>query len=1357
MSDTQNDNRTVPGVKRPGRGRKLLLGLAILVLLLVLGGFIATTSPFLKAVVLPRVSAALGAEISVGSIRLSPWSQLLMKDVTLRTAGAEPLLQVKEARVKYRLPELLGGSIRIREIDVVEPKFTSIQNADGTSNLDPMLEAMAPKPGAPPKPPSVEPLKITIDRASITQASLRFIQHQKNGSRQTIVVDNLGLSVDQLANGQPGRISLNANIKAEKPAGPTVQASESGSVTADVRGQFAFTLSDALWPQALQGQLDVKVTQGEGALLAYQGLALTWECDVQAHQIQKAVMALKRGSEDLAQLRVYGSYDLDKREADVRAELGGIDRRLLNVLGTAKGWDLGQSVLSATNSVKITEGGNVLAVSGEILARQVSVRQTNMTSPEMDFSGAFQVSVDRRSQKVQVERLNLSARQRERELVRASLDRPMILVWDTNAASIPDSAFQLSVTNLNLADWRALSDGKVRAGLATANLRLQSQEGGQRLGFDLSARLTDLSTHLAAQPMDGLAVRLQTAGRLANLAQLQFDTFQFELRQQNRLLAELDGSGAVDFIKTNLQAQLNLKANLSETLAVVPVPELRLSSGTLQFNGQISQTNGLQNLRGKITVSSLTGGYATNYQFQGFHIGGDADLVVQGQKVEVRKASLVLGDAGRDGQLGLNGRWDLNKAGGEIAFRAQKVTHTALDPFLKPWLAPRSLEALTLDATGTVFSNSQDAFGVHADFQAANLKLSDLQHRIPVMPLDLRGSVSATFPVEGDFQIKTFEVQTQANGQPSGAVRLNASLNPSNYNGQITFHVTNVNQNLLAPWMNPILAPQRLASIQLHSAGTARWGANCQMTAGFSVTNLVIQGQTTTDSKAPLSLGIKLDGSLDGTLMNIRELNLAFGPTSRASNQLEIRGQLGLAGAGAGQTNRRLSIRSQALDLTQWYNAWEAINTTNQAGNIASAKDDSNTEPTAIHLPISDGVIDFQVDRFYLRDIGISNWVATAAVKGDEINLKPFQFVLNGVPVSSTLVLNVGIPGYIYNLGLTTDRMPLQPFFSVFKPEFTAETHGDLNLNVQLKGAGITGPNLRKNLTGHADISVTNAQIRLAPKSNRLLEPIAALLRLDELIKARILGLQARLQMGSGQIILQPVQVSGDAFQASLQGGIPIADLIANSPLDLPVEFSLERGLAGKSGLLPADVPTNLTFVSLPSFAKVQGTLGKPETRTDKFVIAGLIARSAANLPALRRLGSTNTLGKIGDLLLGPAPASTSQPAGSDADKEPPAKTTPDTSDSDDSETAPDPSSTPSSKTATPSTRTSMPGVTRTNLIRPQTAPSPTPRPSVSTNQSSPARRTPFLRNAPANTGSTPASENRPPTPLPRSVPKNNP
>ncbi|HVY71876.1 MAG TPA: hypothetical protein VHH73_18230, partial [Verrucomicrobiae bacterium] len=75
-------------------------------------------------------------------------------------------------------------------------------------------------------------------------------------------------------------------------------------------------------------------------------------------------------------------------------------------------------------------------------------------------------------------------------------------------------------------------------------------------------------------------------------------------------------------------------------------------------------------------------------------------------------------------------------------------------------------------------------------------------------------------------------------------------------------------------------------------------------------------------------------------------------------------------------------------------------------------------------------------------------------------------------------------------------------------------------------------------------------------------------------------------------------------------------------------DVSLKRSIAEKANLVPANTPTNATFVRLPAFAKVEGTLGAPKTETDKLVISGIVLKSAIGIPG--RVG-----GKAGELLQG--------------------------------------------------------------------------------------------------------------------------
>ena len=132
--------------------------------------------------------------------------------------------------------------------------------------------------------------------------------------------------------------------------------------------------------------------------------------------------------------------------------------------------------------------------------------------------------------------------------------------------------------------------------------------------------------------------------------------------------------------------------------------------------------------------------------------------------------------------------------------------------------------------------------------------------------------------------------------------------------------------------------------------------------------------------------------------------------------------------------------------------------------------------------------------------------------------------------------------------------------------------------------------------------------------------------------------MDARASLGQGQINLTKFAVLSSAFYAESQGVIPIADVLTNSPLNLPVNLALRRSLAEKARLVPVGAPTNTAYVSLPTFVKLTGTLGDPKSQTDKLVIAGLLARSATRF-------IPNVGGDAGKILQGVGNILTSQGA----------------------------------------------------------------------------------------------------------------
>src|SRR5437899_8441601 len=160
-------------VRRRSWTRKLAPFCVGLLLLLVALYFVATSAPFFKGVVLPRVGKALNAEVTVGDASISPFSRVVLRQLKVKTAGAEPLLQADEVRLRYSLWSIVGGNIKVDEVTLDSPTIQIVQNADGTSNLDPLLGKET-KPAAPPAGPS-KPLQLDVRNVSTNNASVRLV------------------------------------------------------------------------------------------------------------------------------------------------------------------------------------------------------------------------------------------------------------------------------------------------------------------------------------------------------------------------------------------------------------------------------------------------------------------------------------------------------------------------------------------------------------------------------------------------------------------------------------------------------------------------------------------------------------------------------------------------------------------------------------------------------------------------------------------------------------------------------------------------------------------------------------------------------------------------------------------------------------------------------------------------------------------------------------------------------------------------------------------------------------------------------------------------------------------------------
>ena len=498
----------------------------------------------------------------------------------------------------------------------------------------------------------------------------------------------------------------------------------------------------------------------------------------------------------------------------------------------------------------------------------------------------------------------------------------------------------------------------------------------------------------------------------------------------------------------------------------------------------------------------------------------------------------------------------------------------------------------------------------------------------------------------------TGAIQSGANA--GGRFELTADYNEADKSGQLSLKLIDLNQYAVQPFVSSALGNKRLVSISVNSTTAAHYAAQgeASVKTDFHVVNLVVSDPKNQLPVSPLEARLQVDASLNKQVADVRQCLITLTPTERATNQLSLTGRLDMSQTNAIQG--ALKLTADSLDVTHYYDLFSAKSkaakassgTPTQTAVNAAPQANANTEPKAMSLPLKNFTVDASIARLYLHEVEITNFQMTAKIDANRALLKPFQLSLNGAPVNATIDLNLGVPGYQYDVAFTGTKIPVAPLADTFSPQYSGHAKGDLSVSAQIKGAGVTGTSMQKNLSGKFDLTFTNANIELAgTKAKALITPIAAALQLPELAQSPITWLTVSATIGNGNINLSPFKAVGSAFSATSQGTITIADVLTNSPINnLPLDLALPTQLAVKARLASANA-NNQAYVDLGKIATVSGTLGDPKTKVDLVTIGLLTSRVLGGSVGGTAGNILKGVGGLGGLLNGQSQSNTNAPA----------------------------------------------------------------------------------------------------------------
>lgn len=465
-----------------------------------------------------------------------------------------------------------------------------------------------------------------------------------------------------------------------------------------------------------------------------------------------------------------------------------------------------------------------------------------------------------------------------------------------------------------------------------------------------------------------------------------------------------------------------------------------------------------------------------------------------------------------------------------------------------------------------------------------------------------------------DVNIKKLDGSLTQADQPAGSFDVSGTWNLSNKVGQIKAALAGFNERALGPFLSPSLDGKQLVSVKVDGTAAANMqSANSgSVNADITVTNLLVRDPAHPSTNAPLFAHFAVDGALQNNVLNLKQARVALSPTQRAKNELALSGQVDMSKSNNIVAN--LTAQSDGLDVTEFYDlSGKSKTTSTKQPNTASAHETTapsstsnpNAEPQPVHLPIGQATVNVNIAHVYLHDLDVAVKGDLKIDNGSHVVLNPFQVLVNNAPINANVDLDLSVPGYAYNLTLNMDRVPVGALADTFMPESKGAYRGDLIANANFKGQGTTGKSLHDHLTGQANMVLTNATVKLnlSKRMKTILSVVATVLQTPEINESPLNLMNINFTApGNGQIQITNTFAQGAAYQATVNGTIQIADVLTNSPLNLPVQLSLARNLAQRSHLGGAD-SGNSAYVALPQFLTIQGTVGQPKEKINKLAL----------------------------------------------------------------------------------------------------------------------------------------------------------
>lgn len=485
--------------------------LCLLGVILVVGAyFLLTNGAFLKRVVLPRVGAAIDAEVTADEVALSPFSRIVVRNLKVVPDGREEFLSLREGRVEYSLMRILRGNLEASAILLDSPRVTVTQSADGGSNYDPLLESMGSS--AETEPSSSSAPTIRLEMFDLRNASIVYRRETSPDDAMELKLDVPRFSLANVANGETAQAELEAAIQFASRQGTT-----SHELAGTITGSLTTALSQELLPEKVEGEIGYRTARATGAFAEAAGLAATLKANITPRQFEELALDFARDQLSLGRLTVNGPFDMERLEGDLRCEVNGIGPEVLSLLGGQYGIGFGETQLTAGYDVQVADQAQTIRASGTFRADRFSVVMDQFATPPLDLLVSEDVTVDLKAGSLSLNAAKFEAVQGGQPRLTAHLSQPLRVEWEKGLEGLQDSTFELTLMNLDFNDWQALLGPEVQAGRLDGKLGVEIRNAGGEIGLNLGSQLTGLTGEFGSAKVTNFDASLAADAVVTNL------------------------------------------------------------------------------------------------------------------------------------------------------------------------------------------------------------------------------------------------------------------------------------------------------------------------------------------------------------------------------------------------------------------------------------------------------------------------------------------------------------------------------------------------------------------------------------------------------------------------------------------------------------------------------------------------------------------------------------------------------------------------------------------------------------------------------------------------------------------------